>query len=60
VCNGKYDDTELEKLNREKRFNQFDLNLRYCPENEVQTKKREILDMKFALSACLRHLKDIG
>ena len=45
---------------KKKRFNQFDLNLRYCPENEVHAKERSFLRLKYALGLRLRHLIIIG
>jgi len=45
---------------KKKRFNNFDLNLRYCPENEVHEKMSKFLSLKWQLALRLKHMKDCG
>ena len=45
---------------KSKRSTNFELNLRYCPEDEVHAKMRKILDLKYQFALRIKHLKDLG
>jgi hypothetical protein len=50
----------MELLKQKKRFNNFDLNLRFCQEHEVQVKRQQLLNLKFQFSMRLKYLKSKG
>lgn len=55
ICDGKADAFDFTKYY--KNNNQFDLNLRYCPEREVNAKQAAFMNLKFKFSAKLKNLK---